>query len=439
MGFFSNLTRPAWEKLTDKARRAADAGDAAAAHRYFGEALEKCPDDQRGALESGRDDAARVLYAVNFGEGSSREAAGHEDRAREHFELALRYATTDEERERARERVAALVGELRARKEREREPPMPEEGLELDDDQAFDILISGMEEELSEAYMARDGEFRRAFMAMQRGELAQALAYFETLGAVERGRCLHGAGRTDEGIEQLLRAEQLKPAWIFIKLILAEMCWAAKRLELAEEVLQRAIDTDQEDADVYVAICRTAVLREMPEYGLEAAAAGLEVAPNDRRLIVLRARLSELDEKWDAAITDYEKIVNETWRYDSQEGKLYFHYDSAFLLAQLYRRLGRNLARAVELFRALIGVSDEPQLRWPLELALADCLVADDDQEAAREILDELVHVIGDDQAFGHLRIAELRGEDAEYAERLGALSEDQRAEWERIQARRVR
>jgi tetratricopeptide (TPR) repeat protein len=443
LGFFSKFTRPAWEKATERAEKAAQRGEGGVAVRLFDEALAKAPEDEKARLNEARVVVAREVYQTNLDHGEQREAAGHLERALDHFELALEFAPDAEAKETARDAVDRMAVSRREAKDMEQSPAFQHEALELDDDQTYGVLIGALPDEVADEYETLDVGFRRAFMQMHRGELDEAIAHFRSLGddhapaLVELGRCQRGNDDPTGAIETFGKVEKLRPDWNFARLLAAEACWSVRDLDRAEEFLQNAVDYDDADAAVYVAICRTAVLRGTPDYGLEAAEAGLDIDPTNRSLRLLKARLCELDGRLDEALEGYEKRVNETWRYDSQEGKLYLDYEAAMLAAHIYRRTKQNPTRAAELFRALMAIS-EPGERWQHELGLAEVLLSDGGETEAMGILEELTRVAPKRDKLARCRILSLQGDSDGLDKALGALSEGERSIWNQVEAERA-
>lgn len=443
MGFFSKFTRPAWEKAAEKAEKCADKGEAGAAVRLYDDALAKAPEDQTARLREARTKVAVRVCKTNLEEGEKRENAGHLERALDHYELAQEFATDDESEAAAKAAVNRIAVLRRDAKDSAKKPAFQNEALELDDDQTYGILIGAMPDEVADEYEDQDAEFRQAYMAMNRGEIDKAIKQFRSRGddhapsLVELGRCLRGIDELQESIETFAKVEKLRPQWNFARLQAAEVCWRANDLDRAEEFLQNAVDHDDEDPAVYVAICRTAVMRGTPDYGLEAADAGLEIAPTDRALKLLKARLCELDGRLEEALEGYEKRIGETWRYDAQEGKLFMDSEAVYLAAHLYRRTGENPKRAAELFRGLMAFSD-PGERWQHELGLADVLVSSGDQDAANQILTELERVVPEQDKLAHCRILKLQGKGEALSASLAKLSAAERAVWDQIEAERA-
>ena len=443
MGFFSKFTRPAWEKAAEKAEKAAKRGEGGAAVRLFDDAIAKAPDDEKARLSDARAVVAREVYQTNIEQGEQRESAGHLDRALDHFELALEFAPDDATKEDARDAVNRIAVQRREAKDAAKSPAFRAEALELDDDQTYGVLIGALPDEVADEYETLDSEFRRAFMMMHRGELDDAIAHFRSLGddhapaLVELGRCLRGNDDVKGAIVAFSKVEGLRPDWNFARLLGAEACWTARDLDKAEEFLQNAVDHDDSDPEVYVAICRTAVMRGTPDYGLEAAEAGLEIEPTNRGLRLLKARLCEMDGRLDEALEGYEKRVSETWRYDSQEGKLFLDYEAALLAAHLYRRTKQNPKRAAELFRALMAVS-EPGQRWQHEIGLAEVLLSDGGEKEAKGILEELSRVVPKGDKLARCRILSLQGDTEGLKNALGGLSKPERAIWDQVEAERL-
>lgn len=441
MGFFSRFTRPAWEKAAERAKKSAAAGDHGVAARLFNDAIAKAPDEEKPTLTQARLKSATIVYEANVAEGKTRSSAGQVSRAIEHFELAKEFAPDAAAGDACETEIKRLTAERRAGEAVEGEPAFVDEDLALDDDQTYGVLVGAFPDEVADAYEDRDAAFRGAFMAMHRGDVEQALEVFQAQASdddavawLEVGRCTRGLERFADAEAAFARAEEIAPTWNHVRLLAAESCLAAGNVEGAEEVLQRAIDFDDEDPMVYRAICRTAIASNAPGYGLEAAEAGLEIAPMDRALRLYQSRLHELAGNHELAIAGYEKRVQETWRYDAQEGKLFLDYDAAMFAAHLYRRLGKEPARAAELFRGLLAMSP-PEARWQHELGLADVLKCGGKDVEADAILTDLKRSIPEAQRLAHCRVASLLGEPL--APLLETLSDDERAAWEASELQR--
>ncbi len=442
MGLFSRFTRPAWEKAAERGRKAASAGEHGVAARLLSDAMQRAPESEHDGLRKDRAKSALIVCEHNIAEAKTREAAGHVDKATEHYELAREFADAPELLAECDEALARLAQKQRAKESAAAEPAFANEELALDDDQTYGVLIGAFPDEIADVYEDRDAAFRSAFMAMHRGELDEALAAFRALATdddavawIEIGRCSRGVGEGEAALEAFLKAEALAPEWNYVRLLAAECCLAQGNLDVAEDVLQRAVDFDDTDPAVFAAICRTSIAREDPGYGLEAAEAGLEINPNDRALRLYRARLNELAGNHQAALQGYEQRVQETWRYDAQEGKLFLDYDAAFFAAHLYRRLGENPKRAAELFRGLSAMCD-PRERWVHELGLADVLLLDGKDKEAKGLLNDVERVVPKEQLLARCRIADLR-DDGSLEPLLAELDATQRAAWDRSQAER--
>ena len=443
MGLFSRWTRPAWEKGAEKAARAAAAGDHGVAVRLYDDALSAAPEAARADLVEARRSSSEVVYATNLAEGEARERAGHLERARDHFELASELAPCDADREAAEQALRRLTQAIRGAKSAAEQPSVPDADVELDDDQTYSVLIGALPDELAEAYEDRDAAFRAAYMKMHRGEIDAALAGFEALVSdddapvwIEVGRCRRAVGDHVGAVEALSKAEAYAPDWNLVRLLLSSACLDADEPERAEQALQRAVDFAPEDPQVLMAVCRMALARNEPSYGLEAAEAGLEIDPGNRALGLLQARLFEVAGDDDKAITGYEKRIQQTWRYDAHEGKLYLDYDAALFAAHLYRRTGRDPKRAVELFRGLMAVSD-PGERWAHELGLADVLLSSGQRSEADSILADLERVIPPAEVLALCRVADLRADEELLERRLEGLNSEERQAWERAQEER--
>ncbi len=444
MGFFSKFTRPAWEKAAEKAEKCATKGEDGAAVRLFDDALAKAPGEEKERLQAARTTIAVRVCKKNMEEGEKRENAGHLERALEHYELAQEFATGDEAKAAAKAAVNRIAVLRRDAKDTAKKPAFQNEPLELDNDQTYYNLIGAMPDDVADEYEEQDAAFRQAYIGMNQGEIDEAIKHFKSRGdehapsLVELGRCYRGIGDLTKSIDAFAKVEKLRPNWNFARLQAAEVCWKANDLDRAEEFLQNAVDHDDSDPAVYTAICQTAIRRGTPDYGLEAADAGLEIAPMDAGLKLMKARLCEMDGRLDEAIEGYEKRIGATWRYDAQEGKLFMDSNAVALAAHLYRRTGTEPKRAAELFRGLMAFSD-PRERWQHELGLADVLASSGDKEEALGILTELERVVPEQNRVAHCRILALQEKDEALAKLVAKLSDVERAVWDQSEAERAK
>ncbi|MBN1947630.1 MAG: tetratricopeptide repeat protein [Bradymonadales bacterium] len=441
MGWFSRT--PSWQKAADKASRALEGGDDSSAYHLLTEALASCPDDEKPRLVAQRDRASDRLFERNLDAAQEHVRQGQLDLGLERYQLALQFARLDKDREKVEGRLKELEEKRLQLEEASQAAQAPGELVDLDEFDLFNSLTATLPEELADQYFEQPEPFRKAVVALHTGRAAEALEHLEQVGRssdravvrYEYGTCLGVLGRTQEAIAALLEAEKLAPEWLAIKLALAQLCWIARRYELAEEVLQRAIDTDDQDLDVYWAICRTALLVGNPDYGLEAADVALEIAPQDNRLLVLKGQLLELAGKTDEALDLYEQVLEATWQYDAMTDSFVFEQDAALLAARIYRRRGQKLDRAEDLYRGLIAVAPARD-RWRYELSLADVLLQAGQEEEGRELLTHASRKIPEEDRLGRMRAYELMGEQDKVAALLATLDDEGRSAWEAAHAR---
>jgi len=448
MGFFSRLFAPAWQKQAARGRAALERNQFAIAYDALGAALSgEVPAELREELTTLQEKARDALFDLNWGEGERNEAAEMLERAQEHYELAKRFAPDDERAERVEERLIHIEQTLDAQAA-EASAKRPSAGVtrerapseEIDGDEAFELFVTGNPDEIAERYLDLPASFRSAYMNARDGEWDAAIETFTAMldenedGIVrfELGRAYANIRRFDEAIEHMLKAESSEPLWIDLKLALARVAWSARRYDVAEAVLQRAADEPgKEEVAVYRAIAMHASYTREPSYGLDAAAAGLDLAPRDVTLNVLRGRLLELSGRDEGAIEAYERVVLQTWRYDGDTGELSFNADSTYFAALHYLRTRTKLDRAEELMRAVVGISNQGAAAREAELDLAAILLAAGKKEDGTALIDKVARLLPPDTSRQRAYVAWLRGEHDEATAMIDGLADDERERWE--------
>ncbi len=388
--------KPGWEKAAAKAEKARRRGELATAKRYFEEAAAEAPAANAEGFAKAATECAAMLCREHRTTAEQMVAAGQFERAAQRLELALSFATDAD-----REAIDALLTQAREGAARLESPVAFEEAsfdAAISDEENLMAIVAVYPDEVSSRYFELGEAFREAVTATHGGRAGEAIAHFdsvmqehgdEAIAHFERGRCLQALDRNDDAIAAYLRAEELMPDWSNIKLGVADAALAAGKIEIAEDALQRAVDADDENKEVYVAICRTALQSAQPGYGLEAAEALLDLDPANRRGLILKGQLYEMAGDSDAAAASYEESLSRYWHYDSQEEKLFFDPVPATLCATLYFRERTNLTRAEELARALLTVTEGNEKNaW--EVFLARASARNGDPAAARKILDRM-------------------------------------------------
>jgi tetratricopeptide (TPR) repeat protein len=434
MGFLSKLTKPKWQKLAARAEKAERSESWADAHRYYSGALEQAPEAQRSALEAKVAECAERVFETHLAAGAEFLESGAFERAAERFELALDFAQSAEEKERARARLRDVDAAGPAADDSEFEDTLQDREV------SFEMLLAQLPDDIGDRYDALGEAFETAVVASHNDRPEEAVAYFREAAEsapddpaiqFELGRCLAHMREMEEAVEAFRRAEELAPDWIAAKLVLTEACWEVERFELAEAALQRAIDAeDGINVEVYTAVCRTALLTKSPDYGLEAAEVALEVDPGHRNLHLLKGQLLEMAGRDEEAIEAYEYVVSRNWYYDSERDRLVFDREAGLLAASNYFRRGEQLDRAEELLRAALSVTP-PAARWQMALNLAEVQIKAGHEDEAHDTLKDIDRTIPEDQVLARMRVAELMGDEDTLNRLLEELSEEDRERWE--------
>ncbi len=453
MGFLG-FGKPAWQKQRDRAEKFCKTDELGLAIPYFERAIENAPAEEKSALEVRLKEIGARLHKEHVRMARKYEGVRDYERALDRWELAIDFAPRSRQREEAAANIKRIEAKIEAGEDDAascgsggdscgcgpKKTQHAEE--ELDDINSFNVLVSQMPELVEEAYHDEGPAFRSAFLLLHSGKLEEALAWLEEEAKTndaavvhfELGRAYRALGRNAEALEAYKHVEQAEDEWINPKLAIAELAWAEKNWELAEEVLQRAVDQDPENPEVLLAVCNTALLTECPDYGIEAADVILEKESTNRNMLLMKGRLLEMSGKRDEAIAIFEVLVGMSWRVDPYSGDLVFDRDGVTLLLDLYMKSRTNLDRAEELSKALLSKVDD-QNRWIQELTHCEVLHMAGHDDAVEEA-EKLLKKIPMNQPIGQIRAAQLAGQ-TDVADRLLAkLSPPQLAQWKRVEAR---
>jgi len=435
MGWFSGLFRPNPEKVIARADKAYDAGGWADALELYEQVDASAPDADRIAERALT--CRRKLHRINMDEAERYAAAGQRERAAEHYELAARFAPSDEAATSCEDALTTLARDA-AREDADASSTVDvPEGALIDDVQTLDLLLARFPEEVVDRYHDEPQALRDAVLALHDGRPGDAWDRLEplvtdgasTIVRFEAARTLRALGRIEDALDATEGIDDASDAWSDAWLLRARLAWMLRRWDVAEGALQAAVDDDAENVSVLAAIASDAIFRRAPHDGLEAIGMALELAPRDRSLKLLQARLLELLGRDAPAIEIYESIVRATWSWDPDTSELRFDPDSAQLAALHYLRTGQQLERAAELMRALVAASP-PSNRWRPQLDLAAILQALGDDEAATTALKGLRRTLPADQTVGHARVAQLLGDETRLAELIVGFDEADRGRW---------
>lgn len=444
MGFLSRFTRPAWEKERARGDRAWARGDAAGARAAYTNALDGAPDETADELRTRIADAEMRLARANLEQARRYRTAGQLDAAADHFRLVIDFCGDDRMADEARAAIEQMHRDAhRDEVERQAMQSLQQQAAPIDDVQTFDLLLSHHPDEIVDDYHALGAPFRQAFLAAAEDRLDEAESGLRAVADetddgiawFELGRCLAAMNRADDALDALLKAETRCPGWSDPRLEAARVCWALRRFETCEEVLQRAVDDDPDNIQVYLAVATTAALTRQPDYGLEALAVAEELGAKDASIDVLRARLHELKGRDESAVAVYEKVLQQTWNWDAETGELSFHTEAALLALLNYLRRSDSLDRAEELARHLLSVMPT-ESAWRVELDLAAVLRARGEQETANAMLERLSATVPD-EPLAALRVAAASGDEASRAALEEALSPIDRQRWSELCADR--
>ncbi|MCA9562220.1 MAG: tetratricopeptide repeat protein [Myxococcales bacterium] len=435
MGLFSS--KPKWAKYLKKAKRAERAGLWADAYYLFEATLnENPPEDEVREMRALFEKCAGKLVEEHSHIAEVLVEQGHPEGAKERYEMVLRFAQTDEQRDRAKAAIDALGVDAPVSSESDEDSDEPPRAPV-----SFELITGALSDERADRYYALGDEFREAVVAAQSGRPEEAIAFFEERAnsddaaiLFEYGQALHGLGRYSEAVDVFLRAETSDPEWLDIHVAMAQACWRCERFQEALEALERALEVDEKHPLAGAMLCRSALLAGDAEYALELVDQRLSVDSNDATNHILRGQALEALDRLDAAVDSYENAVKISWRLNSDTRRISLDRNAAVAAITLYLRKNDELERAEELAR-VCQASVPVKEQWRYVILQSDILRRAGQHDDADELLRKVRSHVPESSRFAHLRIADLLGEQDQVESILADMDEEQGAEWLRRKA----
>lgn len=434
MGFLTKLLGGSWESLIERARSLESQGD-------LGDALieyEKALATKRQGVEEGvvREVEARAvalrdrIATLHIEQADALRDDGSVESAAEEYRTALQVAGTQQMEQRAQERLDGLEAALvRGLMEESREPTEQE---------TFQALSGGWDEEQFDEYELYGQPFRKAFLLYHRGRPEEAVVLYADLlekageDAVfllyEMGRAhaaAAAAAAQDLADEQKVRTHQQEAVDCLERFLerlpgtwasplraaawneLAQIHLERESAEDAEDALMNAQEAVPEEPLAYMNLGRFLMGEKRYEDAVSALEEGVEVMdklrPNFRLLadLGLAYRQNRQD---DEAISTLRSAVDGM----VQMGHGYYDPNITVPLAELLENKGRH-QQACDLYRHLCEGPDVENLALYHHHS-ARLLLEMGESELARSYHARSQELVGDDEDLAR-RIEELAGQ----------------------------
>jgi len=368
-------------------------------------------DAERMELQDQLDKANRSLFQQHSAEARRYEDGRSVVRAIEYYRLALEFAPTSADRDdiigqigqlehRVADAVDAEAGVVRASiapqgADVDEDFEVPEE----DEDEAFVALLGALPDDQADLYESLGASFKSGYVALMQGRLDAAAQHLEPLLEAdgdnaylqyEVGRLRLLQRRFEDAESLLSEACRRGPDVVSLRHARIEALWGLEDWATAERAVEEAFEIDDELLENFVYAAETCLRSGEADNGVEIVQEGIGL---HERSIVLHRLLGKLQAAADnpgGAVDALEQALRLRWHYNEETEKLYFDLESAYLLANLYLKMDRNrseVARAEELFRALLNTEDVPS-RWAYLVGLAR---AQEKQGQTREAMSVLV------------------------------------------------
>ncbi|PLX82497.1 MAG: hypothetical protein C0616_02475 [Desulfuromonas sp.] len=339
---------------------------------------EQLAGEQREEFARMRMQAGDELAKYNLAEAEACRNAGDEERAAEHYQIALEVAGSDELRQQAQEALEAgsQGGQSAARApasncstcQPQAKPLAPEEMDLPDDETRLELLLSGLSEELAEGYRNMPEEFISGLLLAHGGEEDRALETWEGMADgdrsgiywLERGGAEARLDRNREAIASLEQAVErepdLAPAWA----LLADLLRDEGDLKRARKRLTSMREAGITLGFTFGRLAQIEAGEGNSQQALELALQAIQHPDVDGDTMVLCAYLLEAAERLDEA----EALLARLPGVGGCGGGGHVHP----LLAEFWLRHDKELDRALEAFKGAIRQQPD-NLRWNMRVA----------------------------------------------------------------------
>ncbi len=385
--------------LLDKAERALEGGTPVQALAFLG----RLPDDLPAELRSRRDGADDQAHGAIALAASERalgfEEAGMGEQAVDNLTLALEHCREGELRARLEERLA------RAQAPEHDEAPETEESEESDDfeetDASYSRLVSMLREDVAERYDDRSDMFQQAYVDLNEGRAAEALATFDGLvreapddpvGPLERGRCLLFLERIEDAQRDFDTAWTAfgddpldNPGTLSLPLLWAETAMDLKQHDLLVERLAEPAQADRGQPLLSHILALSRIELGQLDEATEHLGDCVTAFPREPVFPQVLAQVLVTRDDPSGAIETLERAVAPSCAGGGCRAPA-MHAPSVRMLAGLHLDEGDATERARELVTLLVG-SRRGRLEWEDLLLLARCHRQEGDEEGCVDLL----------------------------------------------------
>ncbi|MDX9719759.1 MAG: tetratricopeptide repeat protein [Myxococcota bacterium] len=371
MGFLDKLLGRNWKTYMDKGSALQTRGENGLALQEFRVALSKFEgsEAEREELNAKIVAVSSILRGEHLARARDLQEAAQYEPARAALESALGLSTSDEEKAEIEKLRAAL---RRAEEGGHADPVRAAARLhgsaEQDGvDDAFSLHLAGMDSDQASHYEELGSAFKKGFVALRQGDFDAAIRHLEkaqqkhgkdAFVMAELGRAYLAKDRDEDAARQLSKADKAHDSSIYIKLLRVEALWALKRFDEAEQVLQAAHDLDPSEHKVFRAIGEHALRSGDFEPGIEAVELMLEEDPHNMGLLRMAGQLHQASGHLEQALGYFEAVLKQQWNLDPESHELVFDPVSALGAAQIYLELKKKPDRAIDLFHAMLSITD---------------------------------------------------------------------------------
>ena len=366
MGFLDSLLGHDTAWFLKKAKQNAD-------HKDFGEALnllrkaEKAAktDSEKDEIHAVKLDVEHKTYMLAVEQAKNYMRGHMHKNAQNAIDRALRFAHSDEEKDAVRSIIdedlyhgddAAADAEINLSEVKRVEGEEHVTGLELQDKWA--LYVTNLPFEKAKHFDELGDDFKKAWINLQEGKFDDAIDGLEDIYkdkssdidvTVELGRAYFGKGDLKKAAELIKKADDAAKTNIDIKLLRAQILWASKDFDTAENVLQAAYDLEPNNNNVLASVAQQGLMTKEFESAVAAVEQLMENVPQDISVQRLAARIYLESGDEEHALEHFETVNRLYWKIDPQTKKITFDKNSAVAAASLYFKRNEKLERAVEL------------------------------------------------------------------------------------------
>lgn len=362
MGLFDKLfgRDSAW--YVDKCNVNMERKDYGEAMRCIKQAIELAKtDEEKQTATAKKSQLTHEVYHQALEQAKSFMRCHNSEAAQNAIDRAARHVQTDEERDELNQLIEK-GHQLEAEEKIIDEHVDGEEHVTgLDTSDKWNLYVTALPFDKAQHYDELGDAFKKAWIALQEGLFVEAIEGLEAIYEkhaddpyvmVELGRAYYGKGDLDKADDMLKKADEARQD-IETKLLRAEIQWALKRFDVAEEVLQAAHDLDPDNNSVLARIAQHGLIAHDFESGIPAIEALIEKVPNDVSVQRLAGRIYLESGDDDKALEAFETVNRLYWQVNPQTKQLTFDKNAAAAAAGLYIKKGENYPRAIALMDAI--------------------------------------------------------------------------------------